>query len=113
MELLDLVLDYLSDQEDAVRRLITLFLNQVMEIELEQQVGASNYEQTDKRVAHRNGKRPLTLKTRYYDLELLKPEIREKAFETVIFDKNLCLRCRYLYKLISKRNCMEKRLYKH
>lgn len=87
MELFDLVLDYLTDQEDAVKRLITLFLNQVMEVELEQQVGASNYERTDNRVAHRNGKRPRTLKTRYGDLELLKPEIREKPFETVIFDK--------------------------
>lgn len=44
MGLLDLVLDYLTDQEDMVKRLITLFLNQVRGIELEQQVGASNYE---------------------------------------------------------------------
>ena len=70
-----------------MKKLITIFLNLVMELELEQQVGATAYERTENRVAHRNGKRSRTLKTRYGDLILDKPEIREKPFETVIFDR--------------------------
>ncbi len=40
MNLYDLLADYLVDSEDALRTLITWFLNQVMEIETLQQSGA-------------------------------------------------------------------------
>jgi len=87
MNLLDFVRDYLTDQDEAMKKLITLFLNLVMEYELEQQTGTSRYERSDNRTAHRNGKRSRTLKTKYGDIVLDKPDIREKPFQTIIFDR--------------------------
>lgn len=87
MEVLDLVRDYLIDQDETIKKLITLFLNLVMEIELEQQTGVSRYERSKNRIAHRNGKRRRTLKTKHGNIELEKPEIRGKPFHTVIFDR--------------------------
>jgi len=44
MEVLALIADYLSDQEEGMKNLITCFLNQVMLIEALQQAGAAQYE---------------------------------------------------------------------
>jgi putative transposase len=87
MDILDLIRDYIVDQEDAMKKLMTFFLNLVLESEAEQQAGATRYERTEKRNAHRNGKRSRSLKTKYGDIVLDKPEFREKPFETVVFDR--------------------------
>jgi putative transposase len=87
MDVLDLVRDYFIDQEDTMKKLITFFLNLVMESEAEQQAGATRYERSVKRTAHRNGKRSRSLKTKYGDIILDKPDFREKPFETVVFDR--------------------------
>ena len=87
MDVLDLIRDYVIDQEDTMKKLITFFLNLVMEHEAEQQIGATRYERSDKRKAHRNGKRSRCLKTKYGDIVLDKPDLREKPFETVVFDR--------------------------
>ena len=87
MDVLDLIRDYVIDQEDTMKKLITIFLNLVMEHEAEQQVGATRYERSDKRKAHRNGKCSRCLKTKYGDIVLEKPDLRGKAFETVVFDR--------------------------
>lgn len=87
MEILDFAREYLTDQNEAMKKLLTLFLNLVMEYELEQQTGTLRYERADNRTAHRNGKRPHTLKTKYGDIVLDKPEIREKPFQTILFDR--------------------------
>lgn len=87
MDILDFAREYLTDQNDGMKKLITLFLNLVMEYELEQQTGSSRYERTDNRTAHRNGKRSRSLKTKYGDILLDKPEIRKNLFVTMVFDK--------------------------
>ena len=87
MDLLDFVSEYLIDQDEAFKKLITFFLNLVMECELEEQTGTSRYKRSETRMAHRNGKRSRTLKTRHGDIILNKPEIREKPFHTVVFDQ--------------------------
>ncbi|AKB78223.1 Mobile element protein [Methanosarcina horonobensis HB-1 = JCM 15518] len=79
--------DYLFDQEDGIRQLITWFLNLVMEEEALLQSGAKRYERTDSRKASRNGYKPRTLLTKYGELELLKPQFREFPFETEVFEK--------------------------
>ncbi|AKB38779.1 Mobile element protein [Methanosarcina siciliae C2J] len=86
-DLFSLIKDYLVDQEDGIRHLITWFLNLVMEEEALLQSGAKRYERTDSRKASRNGYKPRTLLTRYGELELLKPQFREFPFETQIFEK--------------------------
>jgi len=87
MDVLDLVRDYFIDQDDAMKKLITFFLNLVMESEAEEQAGASRYERSENRTAHRNGKRSRTLKTKLGDIILDNPDLREKPFETAIFDR--------------------------
>ena len=51
------------------------------------QSGAKRYERTNSRKASRNGYKPRTLKTKYGELELLKPQFREFPFETQVFEK--------------------------
>lgn len=87
MDPLAFIADYLSDQEDGMRNLITAFLNQVMLVEALQQAGAAQYERTDARKAHRNGYKDRSLKTRYGETVLRKPQFREFPFETQVFGR--------------------------
>jgi transposase-like protein len=87
MNLYDLLEDYFVDSEDAVRTLITWFLNQVMEIEALQQSGAEKYERNDSRKSQRNGYRKRSLTTRNGTLELLKPQLRDVPFQTQVFER--------------------------
>ncbi|MDI3507435.1 MAG: hypothetical protein PWQ69_1415, partial [Methanomicrobiaceae archaeon] len=87
MDPLALIEDYLSDQENGMKNLITGFLNQVMLAEALQQAGAAQYERTDARKAHRNGYKDRTLKTRYGETVLRKPQFREFPFETQVFGR--------------------------
>lgn len=87
MNTLDFVRDYFTDQDEAMKKLIAFFLNLDMEYELEQQTGNSRYEHLETRTAYRKGKRSRTLKTRHGDITPNKPDIREKPFHTVVFDR--------------------------
>ena len=55
VNLFPLIKDYLVDQEDGIRQLITWFLNLVMEEDALLQAGAQRYERTDSRKASRYG----------------------------------------------------------
>jgi len=66
--------DYLSDSENDMKNLITWFLNQAMLQKALQQAGADSYERTDARKAHRNGYKDRSLKTRYGETVLQKPQ---------------------------------------
>jgi len=87
MDLFDVVQQYVSDQDDGLKALLTLFLNLVMEYEAEQQAGAARYQRTPNRKAYRNGTKPRTLKTRLGELILSKPDFRDLSFETTVFEK--------------------------
>jgi len=87
MDPYDVIADYLSDQEEGMKNLITWFLNQVMLQEALQQAGAAHYERTATRKAHRNGYKNRTLKTRHGELTLQKPQFREFPFETQVFGR--------------------------
>lgn len=84
---IQLLEDYLIDQKDGLKQLLTWFLNLVMQLEAMQQVGAEPYERSESRKAHRNGYKERSLKTRAGELELKKPQFREISFETKVFDK--------------------------
>jgi putative transposase len=79
--------DYLIDQEDGLKKLLTWFLNLVMQLEAIQQADAEPYQRVDSRKAHRNGYKERTLKTRVGELRLKKPQFREISFETKVFDR--------------------------
>jgi transposase-like protein len=84
---IQLLEDYLIDQKDGLKQLLTWFLNLVMQLEAMQQVGAEPYERAESRKAHRNGYKERSLKTRSGELRLKKPQFREMPFETKVFDK--------------------------
>ncbi len=79
--------DYLIDQEDGLKRLLTWFLNLVMQLEAMEQIDAEPYERVESRKAHRNGYEERSLKTRVGELKLKKPQFREISFETKVFGK--------------------------
>jgi len=79
--------DYLIDQEDGLKKLLTWFLNLVMQLEAVDQVDAEPYQRVDSRKAHRNGYKERSLKTRVGELKLKKPQFREISFETKVFDR--------------------------
>ncbi|MDD4650825.1 MAG: IS256 family transposase [Methanothrix sp.] len=84
---IDLIEDYLVDQEDGLKKLLTWFLNLVMQLEAMDQIEAEPYERADSRKAHRNGYKDRTLKTRVGELNLKKPQFREISFQTKVFDR--------------------------
>ena len=84
---LSIIDDYLADQNDGMRALITWFLNLVMQLEAERQAGATAYERTATRTCHRNGYKDRSLLTRSGEVTLKKPQFREKSFETQVFDR--------------------------
>ncbi len=87
MNFKDIILQYLEDDKQAMKDLLTLFLNAVLQQEAKIQVGVMPYERSDSRKAHRNGYRQRSLRTRYGEVELRKPQIREFPFETRVFER--------------------------
>ena len=87
MNLNDIILNYLADNEKGMQQLITWFLNDVMNEEVAQQAGVPRYARSSTRRAHRNGYRPRSLKTRFGEISLQKPQLREIPFETKVFER--------------------------
>jgi len=74
-----------------MRNLTTWFLNLVMQLEALHQAGADRHERTATRTAHRNGTLDRSLRTRYGDYTLTKPQFRERPFETNVFGRYACV----------------------
>ena len=87
MNTLDLAEDYLIDRNEGMKKLITWFLNQVMQQEALNQIQAQPYERTGRRKARRNGMRKRTLKTLHGEVILDKPQFREFPFHSLVFDR--------------------------
>jgi putative transposase len=87
MNLRDIVLNYLTDNEKGMQQLITWFLNDVRKEEVAQHAGVPRYARSGARRAHRNGYRHRSLKTRFGELDLLKPQLREIPFTTNVFKR--------------------------
>ena len=87
MEIFELIEDYLIDQDDGLKKLLTWFLNLVMQLEAIQQSGAEPYERNEARTTQRNGYKERSLKTRVGELILKKPQFRDRSFKSCIFDK--------------------------
>jgi putative transposase len=79
--------DYLIDQEYGLKKLLTWFLNLVMQFEAMEQIDAEPYQRVGSRKAHRNGYKERSLKTRVGELKLKKPQFREISFQTKVFDR--------------------------
>ena len=69
-------------QEDAdfLREGVELLSQMVMELEVEQQIGAGKHERTPERSNHRNGYRERTWETRVGEIELAIPKLRKGSY---------------------------------
>lgn len=79
--------DYIIDQETDLKALLTLLLNQVMQLDAQQQSGAEPYQRKTGRKAHQNGYKKRGLKTRGGEITLDKPQLGEVSFQTKAFDR--------------------------
>ena len=77
----------LLDDADFLREIIERVLQEVLEAEMTEHVGAAPHERTDARKGHRNGHKPRTLRTRVGTLKLLVPQDREGSFSTKLFSR--------------------------
>ena len=84
-----LIKDYLFDQENLIRHLITWFLNLVIEEEALLQYGVKRHEITDFRKASRNSYKHRNLQTKYEELKLSKSQFSEFPFEKGALERYL------------------------
>lgn len=81
----ELVQGFLSGttSESGLRSLLEQVLNQVLEAQVREQIGALRYERTEERQGYRNGVRPRTLTTRVGPLTLRVPQVRDGEFSVL------------------------------
>ena len=70
-----------------MKKLLTWFLNLVMQLEAIQQSGSEPYERTSLEKRNETATKRRSLKTRVGELDLKKPQFREYPFETEVFDR--------------------------
>ena len=95
--------EVLLDDPAFLREIVERVVQQILEAEMSEHIGAAPYERAQKRKGHRNGYKPRTLRTRVGTLNLLVPQDREGTFSTRLFaryqrnEKALCLALMEMY----------------
>jgi putative transposase len=79
--------EVLLDDPSFLREIVERVVQQILEAEMSEHIGAAPYERTDKRTGQRNGYKPRTLRTRVGTLNLLVPQDREGTFSTRLFSR--------------------------
>ncbi|MBO8173273.1 MAG: IS256 family transposase [Bacillaceae bacterium] len=74
-----------NSQDSGVAALLESVLNQVLEAQVSEQLGAEPYERTDERQGYRNGTYPRQLTTRVGKITLRVPRLRNGKFSTELF----------------------------
>jgi putative transposase len=75
----------LLTEDQGLQGLVETVLNQVLEAQVTEQIGARPYERSAGRKAYRNGSRLRTLTTRVGALVLHVPQVRDGSFSTTLF----------------------------
>ena len=75
----------LLTEDQGLQGLVETVLNQVLEAQVTEQIGARPYERSEGRKAYRNGSRTRTLTTRVGPLVLHVPQVRDGSFSTTLF----------------------------
>jgi putative transposase len=83
----ELMQEVLLDDPSFLRAIVERVLQEVLEAEMTEHVGAAPHERTDARKGHRNGHKPRTLRTRVGTLNLCVPQDREGTFSTRLFSR--------------------------
>jgi putative transposase len=77
----------LLDDPIFLKEIVERVLQELLEAEMTEHIGASPYERTGTRTGQRNGYKPRTLRTRVGTLNLLVPQDREGTFSTRLFSR--------------------------
>lgn len=81
------VLTGLFENSNGVATLLEQVLNEVLEAQVTEALGAERHERTAERRGYRNGYRPRTIYTRVGALRLRKPQVRDGEFSTELFSR--------------------------
>ena len=65
---------------DLIRESVQLVLQELIEAETSERIGAGRYERSESRVTDRNGARPRLLSTQAGDVQLRIPKLRKGSF---------------------------------
>jgi putative transposase len=71
---------------DLVRESVRLVMQELIETEASERIGADRYERTETRITDRNGSRPRLLATQAGDVQLRIPKLRKGSFFPVILE---------------------------
>jgi transposase-like protein len=77
----------LLDDPGFLREIVERVLQELLEAEMTEHIGAAPYERAQNRKGHRNGYKQRTLRTRVGTLNLLVPQDREGTFSTRLFSR--------------------------
>jgi len=69
-----------GDGVDLIRDAVRLVLQELVELEATERIGAARYERAESRVTDRNGGRPRVLSTQAGDVQLRIPKLRKGSF---------------------------------
>ncbi len=83
----ELVQGILLDDPGFLRELVERVLQQILEVEMTEHIGAAPYQRSATRTGQRNGHKPRALRTRVGPLNLLVPQDREGTFSTRLFSR--------------------------
>jgi putative transposase len=75
-----------GDGVDLIRESVRLVMQELIEAEATERIGAAHYQRTPERVAERNGSRPRLAATRAGDIELRIPKLRKGSFFPAILE---------------------------
>jgi len=75
-----------GDGVDLIRDSVRVALQELIELEATERIGAAPYERTEGRVSERNGHRPRSLTTTAGDVELRIPKLRKGSFFPIILE---------------------------
>jgi len=81
----DLLPNLLSDDGEGMKKLVESVLNQVLEAQMAEHLGAERHERSSDRTGYRNGYRERQLTTRVGTLILRVPQTRDGSFSTELF----------------------------
>lgn len=83
-------LDQITEQGmEALPDLVRILVNEAMQIERENYLGAKPYERSDERKGHANGYKPKTVKTRVGEVTFDIPQVREGGFYPRSLEKGM------------------------
>src|SRR5215217_2212894 len=93
----------LLDDPSFLKEIVERVIQEMLELQMTEHIGAAPYERTEKRTGQRNGYKPRALRTRVGTLKLLVPQDWEGTFSTSLFaryqrnEKALCLALMEMY----------------